>query len=61
MKCPKCHTDNPERFDPSSLAVFRASYPGGRNYLVCPGIRKAYERRFGGLVVHVAGARDLLT
>jgi hypothetical protein len=52
---------NPDRFDPASLAVFRTSYPGGRNYLVCPGIRKAYERRFGGLVVHVAGARNLLT
>jgi len=52
---------NPDRFDPASLAVFRASYPSGRNYLVCPGIRKAYERRFRGLVVRVAGARDLLT
>jgi uncharacterized protein len=52
---------NPDRFDPSSLAVFRAAYPAGRNYLVCPGIRKAYERRFEGLVVRVAGARELLT
>ncbi len=52
---------NPDRFDPASLAVFRASYPSGRNYLVCPGIRKTYERRFRGLVVRVAGARDLLT
>ncbi|HPW17054.1 MAG TPA: ATP-binding protein [Candidatus Aminicenantes bacterium] len=52
---------NPDRFDPASLAVFRAAYPRGRNTLVCPGIRKAYERRFGAITVRVAGARDLLT
>jgi predicted AAA+ superfamily ATPase len=52
---------HPEHFDPASLAVFRTAYPGGRNYLVCPGVRRAYERRFGALEVHVAGARDLLT
>ncbi len=45
----------------ASLAVFRTAYPEGRNYLVCPGVQKAYERRFGGLVVRVAGTRDLLT
>lgn len=52
---------HPDRFDPGSLAVFRASYPRGRNSLVCPGIRRSYERRFGALTVRVAGARDLLT
>lgn len=52
---------NPDRFDPASLAVFRTAYPEGRNYLVCPGVQKAYQRRFGGLVVRVAGTRDLLT
>lgn len=51
----------PDRFDPASLAVFRAAYPGGRNYLVCPGVRKAYEARYGALTVRVTGARDLLT
>jgi predicted AAA+ superfamily ATPase len=51
---------HPDRFDPASLAVFRAGYPVGRNYLVCPGIQSAYERRFGALVVRVAGANDLL-
>lgn len=52
---------NPDRFDPASLAVFRAAYPNGRNYLVCPGIRKAYERRFGGLLVRAIGTKDLLS
>jgi predicted AAA+ superfamily ATPase len=50
---------NPDRFDPASLAVFREAYPHGRNFVVCPGIQKAYDHRFGGLVVRVVGARDL--
>jgi len=50
---------NPDRFDPASLAVFREAYPHGRNFVVCPGIQKAYNHRFGGLVVRVVGARDL--
>jgi uncharacterized protein len=50
---------NPDRFDPASLAVFRESYPRGRNFVVSPGIQDAYDRRFGGLVVRVVGARDL--
>jgi hypothetical protein len=50
---------NPDRFDPASLAVFREAYPRGRNFVVCPGIRDAYDRRFGGLMVRVVGKRDL--
>jgi predicted AAA+ superfamily ATPase len=50
---------NPDRFDPASLAVFRKAYPRGRNFVVCPGIQDAYDRRFGGLVVRVVGMRDL--
>jgi hypothetical protein len=50
---------NPDRLDPASLAVFREAYPRGRNFVVCPGIQDAYDRRFGGLVVRVVGARDL--
>jgi hypothetical protein len=50
---------NPDRFDPASLAVFREAYPRGRNFVVCPGIQDAYDRRFGGLVVRIVGARDL--
>lgn len=52
---------HPDRFDPASMAAFRAAYPGGRNFLVCPGIRKSYERRFRDMLVRVAGAQDLLT
>jgi len=52
---------NPDHFDPDSLAVFREIYPGGRNYLVCPGVRASYARRFRKLIVHVVGVQDLLT
>ncbi|HET6203981.1 MAG TPA: ATP-binding protein [Planctomycetota bacterium] len=50
----------PDRFEPESLTVFRGSYPRGRNYLVSPGVEEAYDRRAGGLLVRVAGCRDLL-
>ena len=51
---------NPDRFNPQSLSVFRELYPQGRNYLICPGIRKPYERRAGKLILLLAGAGDLL-
>jgi len=51
---------NPDRFDPKALAVFRESYPGGSNYLVCPGIESAFSRRFGSLVVRIVGCRHLI-
>jgi len=51
---------NPDRFDPESLSVFRQTYPGGRNFLVCPGVQEAYDRRCGGLAVRVLGGRGLL-
>jgi predicted AAA+ superfamily ATPase len=51
---------NPDRFDPASLLAFRALAPKGRDYLVCPGIEKAYDRRVGGRTVRVAGCSHLL-
>lgn len=52
---------NPEHFNPDALVFFREIYPSGRNYLVCPGVRATYDRRLRNLVIHVVGARDLLT
>jgi len=52
---------NPDRFDPESLTIFRASYPNGLNYLVCPGTGAPYDRRFGPVTVRVTGTLDLLT
>jgi hypothetical protein len=51
---------NPDRLDPKSLRVFRCAYPEGRNYVVCPGVDDAYDRRYGDLIVRVAGCRHLL-
>lgn len=51
---------NPDRFDPTSLAVFRQSYPRGQNYLVCPGVQTAYDHRYRGLSVRVVGVGGLI-
>jgi hypothetical protein len=45
-------TIRPDRFDGRSLAVFRASYPRGRNVVVSPGVA-------GSLVVRVMDCRHL--
>jgi uncharacterized protein len=50
----------PDRFDPKALAVFRESYPHGRNILVSPGVSEPYETRAGSLVVKVMDCRHLL-
>lgn len=50
----------PDRFDPESLAAFRALHPRGRNYVVGPGVEEAYDRRAGGFLVRVAGCADIL-
>src|SRR5438093_6250869 len=51
---------NPDRFETAALTAFRERYPRGRNYVVCPGVSEAYDRRLGAHVVRVAGAKDLL-
>ena len=51
---------NPDRFDSDALTTFRGLYSRGRNYLVCPGVSEAYDRRVGAFVVRVAGSKNLL-
>ena len=46
-------------FDSKNLAVFRAAYPRGRNFLVAPIEGGPYERSWGGFRVRVLHARDL--
>jgi len=48
----------PGRFDPKSLAVFRQSYPDGRNILVSPGIAEPYEMRVGSQFRRVVFTRE---
>lgn len=51
---------NPDHMDSASLRVFRQAYPGGRNYLVCPGVAESYDRRYGDLIVKVVSCRHLM-
>jgi hypothetical protein len=46
---------SPDAFDPDALKAFRALYPRGANYLVCPFVTEPYTLRKGGLVVTVCG------
>jgi len=50
---------SPDAFEPRSLAAFRQGYPGGRNYLLCPGVRHRSVRRVGGLEVTLLPIGDL--
>jgi len=43
---------SPDEFSPDSLKVFRAAYPKGENYLLCP-VAKPYKKGFGRLTVAV--------
>jgi len=51
---------NPDRFEPGALRAFRELYPRGRNFVVCPGVEKAYDRRMGKLLIRVTGCGDLM-
>ena len=50
---------NPDRFDFNSLAVFRANYPEGKNYVVSPVVKTPYQQRFGKLVVRYCNVNHL--
>lgn len=44
---------NPDAFEPDAVTAFRQIYPHGRNWLVCPFVRKPHALRKGGLVLEV--------
>jgi predicted AAA+ superfamily ATPase len=48
----ECKWDAAE-FDPAGLRAFRARYPAGSNYLVCPLSVPAYPKRVGELEIRV--------
>jgi len=50
---------NPEAFDSSSLKLFRAYYPKGRNYLLTPSGDPGYNKRFGDMLVRVCAPSEL--
>lgn len=44
---------NHEHFDAGSLKVFRALYPKGNNYLICPLSMPGYQKRISGMDIYV--------
>jgi hypothetical protein len=50
----------PEQFEPDSLRAFRAAYPHGTNWVVCPNIREPYAKRFDSLKVQFGAPTHVL-
>jgi predicted AAA+ superfamily ATPase len=50
---------NPDAFDPAPLAAFRAIYPQGRNYLVCPEAMPGHVRSSKGFEIHVVNPMEI--
>jgi hypothetical protein len=50
---------NPEAFDVNGLKTFRESYPVGRNLVIAPHVKTAYERQMGNLKVEFVPIEDL--
>lgn len=50
---------NPDAFEPDSLRALRQNYPRGRNWLVCPFVRKPYVLRKGALTLDVCSTDHL--
>lgn len=43
--------NNPDKFRPDNIEVFRSHYPHGENCVLSPGIKKAYQRQFNLMTV----------
>ena len=54
----ECKWD-PAAFDPSALKVFRSAYPEGKNYLVSPGVDRAYVKHVAGMEIAVTGLDEI--
>lgn len=51
---------NPEKFRPENLAVFRSMYPRGDNWVLAPGIKTAYKKKFDILTVDFMPLTNIL-
>jgi hypothetical protein len=47
-------------FDGSALRVFRTIHPTGRNFVITPGVRTPYQKRYGNLTVTIGAPGTLL-
>lgn len=50
---------NPDKLDPAPTEAFRALYPSGENYVVCPEVRAPYRVRRGGRVFTLCTTGDV--
>lgn len=50
---------NPDRLDPAPVEAFRALYPNGENFVVCPEAGVPHRMRRGGRVFTVCSTGDL--
>jgi uncharacterized protein len=50
---------NPDQFEARNLAVFRALYPMGENYLLSPQTTADYSRKVGGFEIQVITTKSL--
>lgn len=44
---------NPRQFETAALRAFRARYPGGKNYLICPNEGHSYKKSLNGMDIIV--------
>jgi hypothetical protein len=51
---------SPDHFDARNLSVFRSLYPGGENYVVCPHVKAAWQKRYGELKVNFISVTDMI-
>lgn len=49
---------NPDKFNPDDLAVFRSVYSEGRNWVLSPAVKTAYQRRYGKMLVQFSSLID---
>ncbi len=47
-------------FDPKALLLFRRLHPGGRNFVVATDVQRAYEHRYGDLLVKFVDLATLI-
>ncbi|MEI6218341.1 MAG: ATP-binding protein [bacterium] len=50
---------NPDAFETNGLRAFRALYPLGNNFLVCPFVKEAYVMKKGAFKMHVCCSSDV--
>jgi predicted AAA+ superfamily ATPase len=48
-----------EAFEPRGLAAFRENYSKGRNFVICPQVTVAYQRKVGDLAVNFVPITEL--